>query len=114
VNSDDTQQLTADLRAAVADLRTTLGDARNMVNNADGEIADIASKLDPTLQHLDSAIVEGGLALSGLKDQIGADSEVKYELVNTLNEIQAAARALRALLEYLEQNPEAIIRGKRE
>lgn len=114
VNSDDTQALTADLRVAVRDLRITLADTRNLVNNADTEVKGLAQKLDPVLQDLDAAIVEGGKVLADLDNQIGAESEVNYELINTLTEIQRAARSLRALTEYLERHPEAFLRGKTE
>lgn len=114
VNSDDTQALTADLRVAVRDLRTTLADTRNLVNNADTEVQGLAQKLDPVLQDLDAAIVEGSKILADLDNQIGAESEVNYELINTLTEIQRAARSLRALTEYLERHPEAFLRGKTE
>ena len=119
INSEDTQTLTADMSLAVDDLRLTLGNARGtladlrrLVNNADGELKDVADQLGPTLSRLDDAIAEGNRVLASLNQQIGADSIAQYELVNTLNEVQGAARALRVLLEYLEQHPEAIIKGK--
>jgi paraquat-inducible protein B len=114
INSTDTQELTLVLRRAGEDLRLVMGDARKLVNDADTEVVGLAGKLDPTLTNLDAAIAEGNKVLEGLNRQIGTDSETQYELVNTLNEIQGAARALRVLLEYLEQHPESIVRGKQE
>lgn len=114
INSEDTQLLTADLRTAIDDLRSTLGDARRLVNDAGTEVQGVSNKLDPTLASLEEAIAEGMQVLTKLNNQIGAESETQYELVNTLNEIQGAARALRSLLESLERNPEAIIKGKKE
>ena len=114
VNSSDTQELTMVLRGAGEDLRVVLADTRTLVNGADAEVQGLASKIDPTLANLDAAIARGNDVLDALNRQIGTDSETQYELVNTLNEIQGAARALRVLLEYLERNPEAILRGKKE
>jgi len=114
INSRDTQELTLVLRSAGDDLRAVLGDARRLVNSADSEVKGLANKLDPALKNLDTAIAQGNEVLEGLNRQIGSDSETQYELVNTLNEIQGAARALRVLLEYLEQHPESIVRGKQE
>ena len=114
INSRDTQELTLVLRSAGDDLRVVLGDARKLVNSADSEVTGLADKLDPALKNLDTAIAQGSEVLAGLNRQIGADSETQYELVNTLNEIQGAARALRVLLEYLERHPESIVRGKKE
>lgn len=112
VNSEDTQSLTADLRLAVGELRAAIDDARSLIDNADGELSGLAERIDPALRGLEEAIAEGGRVLEGLNRQIGAESEVNYELVSTLNEIQQAARALRGLLDYLDRHPEAILRGK--
>ncbi|NND37494.1 MAG: MCE family protein [Gammaproteobacteria bacterium] len=114
INSRDTQELTLVLRGAGEDLRVVLGDTRKLVNGANAELTGLVDKIDPTLANLDAAIAEGNRVLEALNRQIGTDSETQYELVNTLNEIQSAARALRVLLEYLEQHPESIVRGKQE
>ena len=42
----------------------------------------------------------------------GANSPVRLELIKTLNEFSAAARSFRILAEYLENHPEALIKGK--
>jgi paraquat-inducible protein B len=40
------------------------------------------------------------------------DSELMVRMVDTFNEFEKAARAVRGLAEYLEKNPEALLRGK--
>jgi len=114
INSDDTQQLTSVLRGAGEDLRVTLGDTQRLINNTDGEVQELAQKLDPTLENLDGAISDASRVLTELGRQLGTESQAQYELLNTLNEIQGAARSLRVLLEFLEQNPEALLKGKKE
>jgi len=114
INSEDTQELTMVLRAAGEDLRSTLGDARSLIANADIEVQEVAEKLDPTLNSLEEAISKATRILSDLDRQIGAESEIHYELINTLTEIQGAARSWRVFLEYLEHNPEALLKGKKE
>ena len=42
----------------------------------------------------------------------GELNEDFYELKNTLKEVTLAARSLRLLAEYLEQHPEALLKGK--
>ena len=41
-------------------------------------------------------------------------SEMQQELRDTLQEINKAARSLRILMDYLEQHPESLLRGKTE
>ena len=42
----------------------------------------------------------------------GANSPIRSELIKTLNEFSAAARSFRVLAQYLENHPEALIKGK--
>ena len=66
---------------------------------------DLFDQLSGTLDTIDGAIAD-------VQSQLQADSEVSYELINTLNEVQRAARSLRVLTDYLERHPEALLRGK--
>ncbi|MBL8540661.1 MAG: hypothetical protein JNK68_09855 [Betaproteobacteria bacterium] len=43
---------------------------------------------------------------------VGKDAPVQQELRDMLQELTRAARSLRVLTDYLEQHPEALIRGK--
>lgn len=112
INAEETQRLTADLQKAVADLRATLKDTRTFVNNTGDRFGELKENLQPAIASLDSALQKTEQAMIAARRQLGTDSETSYELVNTLNEVQAAARSLRLLAEYLEQHPEALIRGK--
>ena len=44
--------------------------------------------------------------------QLEGDSTETYQLVVTLQEVEAAARALREFLDLMETKPESLIRGK--
>ena len=41
------------------------------------------------------------------------NANVGYDLTKTLAELDAAARSVRSLAEYLELHPEAVLKGKR-
>jgi paraquat-inducible protein B len=43
---------------------------------------------------------------------LGPDAPAQQELRDALQEISRAARAIQVLTDYLERNPEALIRGK--
>ena len=49
-----------------------------------------------------------------MKGFAGANSPVRIELIKALNEFSAAARSFRVLAEYLENHPEALIKGQRQ
>jgi paraquat-inducible protein B len=86
-------------------LNNTLTDARKLVNHVDG-------KLDPLSQALIEALESADSAFKSVDDLVGERSPTRAELDNTLNEIAKAARSLRVLADYLEQHPEALLKGK--
>jgi len=51
--------------------------------------------------------------LAAARFQLQGESTESYQLVTTLKEVEAAARALREFLDLLEIKPEALIRGKK-
>ena len=86
-------------------LNKTLVDARKLVNNVNG-------KLDPLSQAVLEALESADAAFKSVDDLVGKRSATRAELDNTLIEIGKAARSLRVLADYLEQHPEALIKGK--
>lgn len=114
VNSQDTQQLTTDLRAAIGKLDATLGQSQQLLATLDAQVEPLAAKLDPTLEQLDRTLVETQETLRGVQALTGEDSELVYRTHNTLDETEKAMRSLRNLLDMLERNPEALLRGKKK
>lgn len=53
-------------------------------------------------------------SLAAVERTIAADAPLQQDLRETLREVSRAAASLRVLTEYLEQHPEALIRGKPE
>jgi paraquat-inducible protein B len=81
----------------------------------------LAGELDKTLVALrkilekDSTLAvpdELKNTLAAARFQLQGESTESYQLVTTLKEVEAAARALRGFLDLLEVKPEALIRGK--
>lgn len=116
VNNPD---LTASLRA----LKDTLQDARQLITRVDRQVDPLADDVKKTVKDFgklarDVDAQVGGLAtgfdktMSAAKGVLSADSPLMVELENTLKEISAMSRSIRQLANYLDQHPEALIRGK--
>ncbi len=96
-----------------ASLQATLGDARKLVNNTDGQVTRLTDSLVKTSEAAESALVEAkGLLVNVDEEIIGERAALRAQLVQTLEELAQAARAIRLLAEFLEQKPDALIRGK--
>jgi paraquat-inducible protein B len=86
-------------------LNSTLADARELVNNVD-------EKVDPLSQSLTEALKSVDSAFKSIDELVGKRSPMRAEIEDTLKEIKGAARSLRVLADYLEQHPEALLKGK--
>jgi paraquat-inducible protein B len=72
----------------------------------------IGKNMDATLAGLQLTVTETQKTLLALEKTLSTDSPLQQQLQQTLEELSGAARSLRLLADYLERNPEAILRGK--
>ncbi len=72
----------------------------------------IGSNMDKTLEGLQLTVTQTQKTLLALGKTLSTDSPLQQEMQKTLEELSGAARSLRLLADYLERNPEAILRGK--
>jgi hypothetical protein len=52
------------------------------------------------------------IAFGSIRTDLEPGSPLTYKLNNTLDDVSSAARAVRQLADYLEQNPSAVLRGR--
>jgi paraquat-inducible protein B len=113
LNADDTQALTGTARTALQDFSNTMRSARSLVENADGKLGPVMDNLGPAIEALKATLDKAKETLAIVESQLQDDSEIATELANTLRELERAGRSVRVLADYLEQHPEALLKGKR-
>lgn len=106
------QQLATNLDAQLIPLTKRLDGAatevQKLVRTIDEQISPLAASLTATSQAAQVALERAEETFS-----IAApDSPLRYELSKTLEELSAAARAVRILAQSIEQQPDVVIRGK--
>ena len=87
-------------------------DAQKLLKDVDREIVPVVSSIRTAADAAKAALVQGEETLRTFEDVIGEDSALVYGLRNALRELSSASRSIRILADYLEQNPDALIRGK--
>ena len=95
-----------------ASLTRTSDDARKLVNNVNSRVEPIQADWSATTKELRSALKAAGEALESADDMLDENSEFRFQLDAFLSEITLMARSLRAFADYLERNPDALLRGK--
>ena len=93
----------------------TLGaieDARLLVKNTDQRTQPAIKSIRKAAEAAILSLRQAKKTLKTADDVMAEQSPLRLDVSDTLNEIADAARAIRILAEYLEQNPDALLRGK--
>ena len=110
-NRPETQNVTATLQEALRKIDSAAADAGSLMRNADSKLD---SDIKPAIARLNAALGEAEQALAAAKEQLSGESVQAYQFGEALREVEGAARAMREFLDYLDRNPEAILRGKKK
>ncbi|HTT05074.1 MAG TPA: MlaD family protein [Steroidobacteraceae bacterium] len=92
------------IKDAISQLDAALRQIHQMTSSAAPQVPQIISRLRSTANDLDAAVRSAQQLVGGSATQNGLES--------TVGEITEAARAVRSLADYLDRNPEALIRGR--
>ena len=104
--------LGADVRTAVTTFDQLLKDTNSVIKRIDVEVT---PEIKPALQAFKDASASATALLNNTDATLlGPDAPAMQELRGAMQEFTRAARSLRVLLDYLERNPSALIRGKTE
>jgi paraquat-inducible protein B len=96
----------------LANIDQTTLDARKLFNNLDKQMQPLTASLKATLDAAEASLVQVRKTLQTIEYAAGENSPVRYQLLDALNEVARAARSVRVFADYLEQNPDALLRGK--
>jgi len=106
------EEISADLTKVLVTTDQTLKDASKAINRLD---SDVTPGLKTTVDEIRRAIASADAVLKNADATlVGKDAPAQQELRDALQEIARAARSLRILTDFLEQHPEALLRGKTE
>jgi len=98
-----------DIRALLAKLETEVThvseDLQQLLQGANSRLGPLADSATETL-------AETRHAVAGIDRFLGDDAAMLYRMAALLEELTAAARAIRTLAAYLERHPEAVLTGK--
>lgn len=125
--ADESRQLVGKLDSRVDDLldnvNNTISDTRTLVNDVHGQVQPLAHDVRQLIKHFDTVALNidkqiDGIAdnlnssLTGFRGVVSEDAPLVIELEQTLENISNMTDSIRQLADYLEQHPEALLRGK--
>jgi len=87
-------------------------DVSRLANNADAQVPILADRSTAAIEQLTATLKQAEAAIGSIQGSLGDGSQLQYQAVSALDEINAAAGAVRRLAEYLQENPNALVTGK--
>jgi paraquat-inducible protein B len=87
--------------------------AQNIDTNTLPNIGKTIDDVRVAINKIDETLVSAETMFSSVNGLIADGSPFKYDLMNMLQELAAASRAVRSLADFLERNPSSLISGKR-
>ena len=118
---DSIRQITSSpaLREAVANsektreqLDRTLAGAQQTLSTVNSQVPPLSDSLQKTSVSADAAAKQARLTLGTVQTTIEPNSPVNYQVLQTLQDVSAAAHSVKELADYLQRNPSAIVRGR--
>jgi paraquat-inducible protein B len=95
-------------------LNQTLQSVQQLVRNLDHRVGPLTSSMDESFKAARAALEQAQKTLAIAEGVAGDASALRYQVSEALEQISDAARSLRVTSEYIDQHPEALIRGKDE
>ena len=109
---------TLPLASTLDSLQVAVSDLRRFINNLDARTGTLTSSADETLAAFRRAAESATPVMAEAGELLGDARQIEgplaAQLIETLDELGRAARAMRILADYVERNPNAIIFGKGE
>lgn len=112
VNAREMQEMPVALNGALTELKAATREARALIGNVDRRLDPALEKAVPLMEQLGATLEEGEKVLALARGQLESNPETAAQLADALRELERAARAIRVLVDSIERQPEALIRGK--
>ncbi len=97
------------------EIQMTAETARGLMDTIDNQVDPVSNEAIATMEEIQKAMAQAEKTLVEIQDlavDYSAESEFGFELSTALNEVAATARSVRALTDMLQQQPDALLRGK--
>ncbi len=105
-------QIAGNLNDALRNVSRTAATAQEVVRKLGTDSAPLLDKLPGIAQGLQAAVDRAGRLVGSADTGYGANSSFRRDLQRLLSEASDTARSVRLLADYLDQHPEALIRGR--
>lgn len=95
-------------------LRNAAASAESTAKQVEAIAGTASQNVEPIVQSLRNAAASAEAAAKRAEQLLGTSQKQNYDVAELIRELTRAAEAVRALANYLTENPDAVIKGRRE
>ena len=106
------EPLASSIDQTLVEARAGIGDARKLITNIDRQTTPLMSRIRKTTDSVQNALEQADTTLKSIEGLAEEGSKLRYEISTALREVGAASRSVRVLADFIEQHPDAILRGR--
>jgi paraquat-inducible protein B len=106
---DKVEPLAASFDQTLVEARAGIGDARKLMNE---QAPTLVSKIKSAAESATTALEQANTTLKSIENLTDEGTQLRHEVSAALTEISAASRSVRVLSDFIEQHPDAILRGR--
>jgi phospholipid/cholesterol/gamma-HCH transport system substrate-binding protein len=103
------EPLATSFEQTLGEARAGIGDARKLINE---QAAPMLIQFKQAAELAKTSLDDADTTLKTIENLAVEGSQLRYEVSAALKEIAAAARSVRVLADFIEQHPDALIRGR--
>ena len=100
------------IEETVRSLDTTLKELQSFVRNLNTQVTPLSTGIQESVKAATSALEQAQKTLENAQRVTSDHSGLRFQILEMMEQVTEAARSLRIMTDYLEQHPEAVVRGK--
>ena len=104
----------ANVDPLMRDIRNAASSAASAAKTIDETAKSASANVGPIVESLRNAATSAEQAAARATQLLGSSPKQNYDIAELIRELTRAAEAVRALASYLAENPDALIKGRRE
>jgi paraquat-inducible protein B len=106
------EPLAAGIDQTLVEARAGIGDARKLIANIDSQATPLMSRIQKATESAQIALEQTDTTLKSIEVLAEEGTKLRYEVSTALREVGAASRSVRVLADFIEQHPDALLRGR--
>jgi paraquat-inducible protein B len=87
-------------------------DVSRLAGDVNAQVPNLSARAIGAIEQLNATLMQAESAMADVQGGLGDGSQLNYQATRTLEDIREAASAMRALADYLQQNPNALLTGR--